>query len=100
MRVLTSKSATGDNSTGHHVFEVFEVWQFVQIVQTEMNEEVLRRAVHHRSSDNILVTLCHDQSLVEQRFYRRGGCDAANLEDLRYGDRLFVGDHCKRFESR
>src|SRR5262249_36454988 len=97
---VRSKKNRDRGSTGHHVFEVFEVWQLRQIVETEMNQKVFRRAVHHWPSHNFLVTLCDDQPFVQQRLYRRRRSDTSDLKDLRDRDRLFVGDDRERLERR
>src|SRR5215212_8717733 len=68
------------------VFEVFDVRQLAQILEAELEEEVFRRAVHHRAADRLLAPLGDDEALVEERLDGRGGLHAAYLKNLGDGD--------------
>ena len=77
---------------------VLDLGQVVQILQPEADQEFLGRAVEERPADDVLAADDLDQMPLQQRREHAGRVDAANLADLRGGDRLLVGDHRQRLE--
>src|SRR5215207_11664904 len=95
---LSPSLMTSNLAAAGEVFEVLDVRQLAQVLEAELEEEVFRRAVHHRAADRLLAPLGDDEALVQQRLDGRGGLDAAYLEDLGDGDGLLVGDDGERLQ--
>src|SRR5712691_12281030 len=73
------------------VLEVLDAGQLGKVFQTKLNQKLFRGAVHHRPADSFFPPTGYDEALVEQGLDRGRRLHAANLKNLRHGDRLFVG---------
>src|SRR6185369_6198003 len=78
---------------------VLDLRQIVEVLQTEANQELLRRGVEEWTTDDVLAANDLDQVAFEQRREDTAGVDATNLGDLERRDRLFVGNHRQRLET-
>ena len=79
-----------------HLFHFREI---AEIVQAEAIEELARGRVHERAAHHLLAADGLDQMpLDERRQDAAAAAHAADLGDLRRGDRLLVGDDGERFE--
>src|SRR6185369_4062839 len=82
------------------IVEVLDTWQLRQILQPELKQKLLRRSVHHRTSDSLFASFRHDQFFIQQRLDGGRRLHAAYLENFRHGNRLPIGNHRERLERR
>src|SRR5882672_5130247 len=80
------------------VLKVLDAGEFREVLQTRLDQKLFRGTVHHRPADCFFPSPGDDEALVEQGLNGRRGLHAANLENLRHGDWLFVGDDSEGFE--
>src|SRR5262245_24970305 len=80
------------------ILEILDARQLRQVFQSELDQKLFRRAVHHRASHGLFSALRHDQPFLEQGLDGRGGSDAANFEYFGDRNRLLIGDYSERFE--
>src|SRR5712691_7218851 len=82
------------------ILEVLDAGQFREVLQTKLNQELFRGAVHHRPTDGFFPSAGYDEALVEQGLDGRRRLHAANLKNLRHSDWLFVSDDGEGFQRR
>jgi len=81
------------------VAELFEPRQIANVVESEVDEKLFRRAIEERTADDVLASGDANHSSLEQRTDRARRVDAANVGDLRRGHRLAIRDDRERLQS-
>ena len=82
-----------------HLGELLDLRQLLEVLEAEVQQELLGRAVEHRPAHDLLAAGDADQALLEQRLDDAARLHAAQLDDLGQRHRLLVGDHGERLEG-
>src|SRR3982751_3310180 len=80
--------------------QFLNVWEFIEIAQTEMIEKKFRRLIKQWATRNFGAAGNFDQAAFHQRLQNAIDGDAADRLDIRARDRLPVSDDGERFERR
>src|SRR5664279_1073527 len=80
------------------LFEFLHAGQLGDVVESEAEQKFLGRLVENGAADDLLAPGSGDQLAIKQGGDYAGSIHAANLADLRYRDRLLVGDDSERFQ--
>ena len=83
---------------GEQLFELFHTRQFVDVFETEAKQKLLAGLVEDGTADDGFSACGRDEFTIKQGGDDTARIDAANLADLRHGDRLLVGDDGQGFE--
>src|SRR2546425_8779369 len=78
--------------------EFLNVWQFVEIAQTEMVEKKFGRFVKQRTTGNLGASRNFDEAALHQRLQNAIDGDAAHCFDIGAGDGLAISDDSERLE--